>query len=113
MSVDAESENDIPAGFRIPDHRDVIKGELVQSYWIVANIQTNGAWPIVAQKVRWRGVDIWIMPIMKGFYPAVGTSLSTIPAQPSRLIASTRSNAFGMITSATASSRSSTPIPMN
>jgi hypothetical protein len=21
--------------------------------------------------VRWHGVDIWIMPIMKGFYPAV------------------------------------------
>jgi hypothetical protein len=36
-----------------------------------ANISTNSFWPITSQKVRWHGVDIWIMPIMKGFYPAV------------------------------------------
>src|SRR6202040_3986628 len=35
------------------------------------NISTNSFWPITSQKVRWRGVDIWIMAIMKGFYPAV------------------------------------------
>src|SRR6266705_6080768 len=57
---------------QIPDHRDVIKGELAQSgEWVVANIDTNSFWPITSQKVRWRGVDIWIMPIMRGFYPAV------------------------------------------
>jgi hypothetical protein len=56
----------------VPGHEDVIKGELAQSGdWIVANISTNSFWPITSQKVRWRGVDIWIMPIMKGFYPAV------------------------------------------
>jgi hypothetical protein len=67
-----EPEDDIPAGFRIPDHKDVIKGELAQTgEWIVANISTNSIWPITSQKVRWRGVDIWIMPIMKGFCPAV------------------------------------------
>jgi hypothetical protein len=69
----SEPEDDI-AVFRreIPDHKDVIKGELAQSgEWIVANISTDSFWPIVSQKVRWRGVDIWIMPIMKGFYPAV------------------------------------------
>ena len=62
------------AAFRreVPDHKDVIKGELAQSGdWIVANISTDSFWPITSQKVRWRGVDIWIMPIMKNFYPAV------------------------------------------
>jgi hypothetical protein len=56
----------------IPDHRDVIKGELaVHGYWVVASISTNTFWPATAQKVRWYGVDIWVMPIMKDFYPAV------------------------------------------
>jgi hypothetical protein len=67
-----EPEDDIPAGFRIPDVREVIKGELAQGGdSVVANISTSSFWPITAQKVRWRGVDIWIMPLMKGFYPAV------------------------------------------
>src|ERR1700732_4254244 len=35
------------------------------------NISTNSFWPVTSQKVRWRGIDIWIMPIMKGYYPAV------------------------------------------
>jgi Methylamine utilization protein MauJ len=37
----------------------------------VDRISTNSYWPITSHEVRWRGVDIWIMPIMKGFYPAV------------------------------------------
>jgi hypothetical protein len=62
-----EPEDDIAAFRReIPRHKDVIKGELAQSGdWIVANISTNSFWPITSQKVRWHGVDIWIMPIMK------------------------------------------------
>jgi hypothetical protein len=69
----AESNDDIGAFRReIQDHKDVIKGELAQSGdWVVANISTNSFWPTTSQKVRWRGVDIWIMPIMKGFCPAV------------------------------------------
>jgi hypothetical protein len=69
-----DPEDDLlPAlGRGIPDHKDIIKGELAESGdWVVANISTNSFWPIASQKVRWRGVDIWIMPIMKGFYPAV------------------------------------------
>jgi hypothetical protein len=68
-----EPKDDIAAFRReIPDHKDVIKGELAQSgQWIAANISTNSFWPITSQKVRWRSVDIWIIPIMKGFYPAV------------------------------------------
>ena len=36
------------AGFGvIPDHKDVIKGELAQNgVWIVANIATDSFWPI-------------------------------------------------------------------
>lgn len=57
---------------KIPDHRTVFVGELAQNgEWIVANISTTSFWPIISQKVRWRGVDIWIIPVMKGFYPAV------------------------------------------
>ena len=68
-----EPKDDIAAFRReVPSHEDVIKGELAQSGdWIVANISTNSFSPITSQRVRWRGVDIWIMPIMKGFYPAV------------------------------------------
>jgi len=62
--------------FKIPDLKDVISGELAESGdWIVANISTNSFWPINSQKVRWRDVDIWIMPIMKGCYPALAMKL--------------------------------------
>jgi hypothetical protein len=79
-----EPEDDIAAFRReIPRHKDVIKGELAQSGdWIVANISTNSFWPITSQKVRWHGVDIWIMPIMKGFYPAVAVK---VPPGKSRM----------------------------
>jgi len=73
-SKSPEPENDIPAAFRreIPDLKSVIVGELAQNgEWIVANISTNSFWSITSQKVRRRGVDIWIMPITKGHYPAV------------------------------------------
>jgi hypothetical protein len=60
----------------IPDPTDVINGELARSgEWIVANISTDSLWPIMSQKVRWRGVDIWIMPVMKGLYPAVAMTV--------------------------------------
>jgi hypothetical protein len=73
MNVAAKPEDQLAAFHReIPDHKDIIKGELARNGdWIVANISTNSFWPIVPQKVHWRSVDIWIMPIMKGFYPAV------------------------------------------
>jgi len=73
MNIAAKPEDHIAAfGLQIPDHKDVIKGELAQrGDWIVANISTDSFWPVAAQKMHWRGADIWIMPIMKGFYPAV------------------------------------------
>jgi hypothetical protein len=58
--------------YEIPDVNSVIVGELAQNgEWIVANITNNTLWSITSQKVRWRGVDVWIMPIMKNHYPAV------------------------------------------
>jgi hypothetical protein len=78
-----EPEDNIPSRFRIPDPKDVFKGELVQSgEWIVANISNASFWPIASQKVRWRSIDIWILPIMKGFYPAVAMK---VPPGKSRL----------------------------
>jgi hypothetical protein len=65
-------EGKSPWHLEIPTHEKVFVGELAErGKWIVANIQTNSHWSITSQKVRWRGVDIWIVPIMKGFYPAV------------------------------------------
>jgi len=62
----------------IPDLKSVYTGELAQhGDWIVANILTNSTWPITSQKVRWRGVDIWIMPITKGHYPALAMMVPT------------------------------------
>jgi hypothetical protein len=60
----------------IPEHKDVIKGELAEhGEWIVANVSTGTFWPITPQKVRWRGVDIWILPIMRGFYPGLAINV--------------------------------------
>ena len=80
----AEPKDEIAAFRReVPDHKDVIKGELAQNgVWIVANIATDSFWPITAQKVSWRGVDIWIMPIMKGFYPAVAMMVPPGKSRP-------------------------------
>lgn len=56
----------------IPTHEEVFVGELAErGDWIVANIQTGSSWPITAQKVMYRGHAFWIIPVMRGFYPAI------------------------------------------
>jgi len=56
----------------IPDQKDIIVGELAErGYWVVANIQTSSFWPMKAQRVRYRGVTVWILPVMKNYFPAV------------------------------------------
>jgi hypothetical protein len=56
----------------IPEPKDVLRGELaVPGDWVVANIATHMSWPVNAQKVRYRGVDVWVMPLMKDRYPAI------------------------------------------
>ena len=69
----SELEDNFPAlRFEIPDLQSVIVGELAQNgEWVVANVTNNSLWSIASQKVQWRGVDIWIMPITKNHYPAV------------------------------------------
>ena len=74
------AREDAGAAFRleIPDLKSVYTGELAQhGEWIVANILSNSTWPITSQKVRWRGVDIWIMPITKGHFPALAMMVPT------------------------------------
>jgi hypothetical protein len=64
----------------ILDVNDVIVGELAErGYWVVANIQTNSYWPMKAQKVSYRGVNVWIMPVMKNYFPAV--ALKVLPGK--------------------------------
>jgi hypothetical protein len=78
MNIASRQPGDPIAASRreIPDLKDVITGELAQNGdWLVANISTNSYWPINSQKVRWRGVDIWIMPITRDCYPAVALML--------------------------------------
>ena len=68
-SAESNQRSSVP---EIPDVRDVIAGELATNgNWIVANVQTSSYWPIASQKQRYRGVDVWILPIMKGFFPSV------------------------------------------
>jgi hypothetical protein len=75
MNIAARQPDEPIAAFRLQipaDLKEVIKGELAQrGQWLVANVSTDSYWPITAQKVRWRGVDIWIMPATKSSYPAL------------------------------------------
>ncbi len=72
-----------PWRLTIPDVKDVIVGELAErGEWIVANIQTGNLWPVNAQKVQYRGETLWILPVMKKFYPAVAMK---VPKGRSRL----------------------------
>ena len=60
---------------KIPDVKDVIQGELAaRGEWIVANIATTMAWPVKSQKVRYCGLDLWIMPLMTDRYPAIAVN---------------------------------------
>ena len=39
--------------------------------WIIAYVNPAMAWPARVQKVAYRGIDYWIIPISKGAWPAV------------------------------------------
>jgi hypothetical protein len=57
---------------KIPHIRDVLVGELAaRARWIVANVESTGSWPIKAQKYRYRGEDVWIIPLTKECYGGV------------------------------------------
>lgn len=66
----------------IPDINSVLVDDLRKpGNWVVANVQTNSYWPVKPQKVGYRGEDIWILPVMKGYFPSVAMS---VPAGKSR-----------------------------
>ena len=55
-----------PLDLKIPELKDVLVGELAdRGDWVVANIETDGTWPVVPQKVTWRGCEFWIMPVTR------------------------------------------------
>lgn len=68
-----QAENGFPSlRFEIPELKTIFTGELAQhGDWVVAHVSTNSTWPINSQKVRWRGADIWIIPITKNHFPAL------------------------------------------
>ena len=56
----------------LPNPKEVIVGELAErGEWIVASIQPSSYWPIETQRIEWRGRVMWVIPVMKGFFPAV------------------------------------------
>lgn len=58
---------------KLPTPADVIKGKLAErADWIVLNVSTtNMAWTTTVQNVKYLGTDIWIMPVMEGYFPAI------------------------------------------
>jgi hypothetical protein len=64
----------------IPELKDIIKDELaVRGYWIVANVETTIAWPVVAQKVVFGGSVLWVLPLTREHCPAVTVNCPNIP----------------------------------
>jgi hypothetical protein len=60
----------------------VLTGELAaRGDWLVANVQTSSFWPVNPQKVQYRGEEIWILPIMNGYFPSVAMK---VPAGKTR-----------------------------
>lgn len=68
-------ETEAGGGFpflKIPLRKEVFVGELATpGRWVVANVETTGSWPVNAQKFRYRGQDIWIIPLTEECYGAV------------------------------------------
>src|SRR4051812_43412403 len=63
-------------GDQIPERKHVFVGELaVRGDWVVVNVQTNAFWTVRAQKVAYRGEDVWILPLMRDMYPAVAVKI--------------------------------------
>jgi hypothetical protein len=61
----------------IPEIKDVFVGELAErGEWVVANVHTNGPWPVNAQKVLYRGEVIWILPLTTKHFPAIAVKLT-------------------------------------
>jgi len=60
----------------IPELKDVLAGELAErGTWAVASVDARMSWPVTAQKVQYRGVDIWVLPVTKDNYPGIALNL--------------------------------------
>lgn len=56
----------------LPTREEVFNGELGQrGDWVVIYIRSGGIWSLTRQRVEWRGQVLWIIPLMKDFYPAI------------------------------------------
>lgn len=59
----------------LPDLKEVLTPDLLtHGYWLVASLSADSFWPTKVQKLHWRGVDFWIIPVTKRSYPAVATN---------------------------------------
>lgn len=50
----------------------MLVGELaIPGEWVVAYLESATLWPVKAQKVSYRGCDVWILPLAEELLPAV------------------------------------------
>ena len=56
----------------IPEPKDIFVGELAQNGdWIVASIDTSMAWPVKAEKFKYRGKEVCVLPVMRDMFPSI------------------------------------------
>ena len=56
----------------IPELKEVLAGELAAvGQWLVASVDARMSWPVISQKVVYRGQELWVLPVMKEHYPGV------------------------------------------
>jgi hypothetical protein len=61
---------------KLPTPEDVIVGDLARrGQWVVGNVVGSIPWPTKVQKVKYRGLELFIMPVMERYYPAIALLL--------------------------------------
>src|SRR5277367_5756426 len=56
----------------IPELKEVLTGELAAvGQWLVASVDARMSWPVISQKVVYRGQELWVLPVTKEHYPGV------------------------------------------
>jgi hypothetical protein len=59
----------------VPELKDVIAGELAAAgRWLVASVNARMSWPVTAQSVKYRGAELWVLPLTKEHYPGIAFS---------------------------------------
>ncbi|WP_340316695.1 methylamine utilization protein MauJ [Rhizorhabdus argentea] len=64
-------------GLEMPERGDILKGDLlINGEWLVANIETGGiSWPVKVEKLEYRGVVFWVLPVTRETFPAIALRL--------------------------------------